>query len=174
MRDRKLLFQTYSDARLIEVVKNAKQFGYDESIRCLALEVLKERGITEDDLALTGNLTNSKFDYSQEVFYSYNTASKTAFIAYFVGLCMRAIDVFNLFGIDHPGLIFQLVFGLVIVSFLIALTKSFFDHLNFYKSIGKDPGTGDQLIFFLLGMPFYIVMYFFYRSRMKEELLMIN
>lgn len=174
MQDKKTLFQTFSDARLIEVVKNARQFGYDDNIRNIALEVLKERDISESDLELTGNLTNHKFDYANDLFRSYDVTSKIAFIAYFIALFLKAIDIFHLFGIDEPSGLFYIVYWLILIIFLAALTKSFFDHLNFYKSIGKELGTGDQIIFFVLGMPFYIVMFFFYKSRMKEEMLMIK
>ena len=174
MQDKKALFQTFSDARLIEVVKNAKQFGYDDNIRNIALEVLKERDISENDLYLTGNLSNHKFDHSRDLFRSYEIASKISFIAYFVSLLFYAISVFHLFGIDEPGVFLSILYWLSFIIFLIALTKSFFDHSNFYKSVGKELGSGDQIIFFVVGMPFYIFMYFFYKSRMKEELLMIK
>lgn len=174
MEDKKTLFQKFTDKRLIEVVKNARQFGYDDSIRNTALEVLKERGISEIDLELTGNLTNQRFDQAQALFNSNNTTSKLAFFLYFAAISMEAIDNFNLFGMGEPGGLYHIVYWTVVIGFLAALIKSFFDHLNFYKSIGKELATGDQIIFFILGMPFYIIMYFVYKSRMKEEMLMIK
>ena len=68
MNANKDYFQTFSDNRLIEIVKNASQFGYDDNIRSTALDVLKERGITEEDLQLTGNLSNYKYDYSRSLY----------------------------------------------------------------------------------------------------------
>jgi len=174
MQDKRTLFRTFSDARLIDVVKNAKQFGYDDNVRSIALEVLKERDINESDLELTGNLTNHKFDYAQDLFRSYKITSKTAFLAYFITLFLKTIDIFHLLGVYEPGSLFHVIYWVSFAVFLIALTKSYFNHLNFYKAIGKELGTGDQIIFFLIGMPFYIFMYFFYKSQMKEEMLMIK
>lgn len=174
MQDKKALFQSFSDGRLIEVVKNAKQFGYDKETINLALEVLKERDISETDLELTGNLTNAKFDSAADLFQSYNTFSKIAFIAYFVALFLRAITVFHLFGIYEPGTFMIIFYWLVLIIFLIALIQSFLIYLNFHKAIEKVVDTGGQIIYFALGMPFYIFMFFFYRSRMKEEMSMLH
>ena len=174
MQDKKKYFETFSDARLIDIVKNANQFGYDDNIIRIALEILNERGISESDLKLTGNLTNSKFDYTQDLFHSYNSTSKFAFISYFVLLLLKAIDIFNLFGISEPGIFFSSLYWLILIIYFVSLTKSFLDHVAFYKSIDKELGTGDQIVFFILGMPFFIFMYFFYKSKMKEEMLMIK
>ena len=172
MPDQRTHLQSFSDARLIEVVKNAKQFGYDDSIRALALEILDQRGISETDLQLTGNLTNYKFDRARELYNAHTFSSKVAFVAYFVLLVWAIISRFHLIDF-YPRMNYS---GFDLVTFLVGvgtMAKAFFDHLNFYKAIGKKVDVGDQLIYVLLGMPFYIVMFFFYRSRMKEELLMI-
>lgn len=71
--NRKEQFKSFSDTRLIEVVKNARQFGYDNETKTAALEVLKERGISEQDLYLTGNLTNDKFDSTESIYNSYTS-----------------------------------------------------------------------------------------------------
>lgn len=174
MQETKIHFQTFSSDRLIEIVKNAKQFGYDENIRSLALQVLKERGISEEDLQLTGNLTNYKFDYAQELYKAYNTNSQIAFLAYIGALLLESITVFHLFGINQPGIIFSIVYWAILLVYIVTWVKSFFNHINFYKSIGKELGTGDQIIFLVLGMPLYVFMYFFYKSRMKEEMQMVR
>ena len=76
--------------------------------------------------------------------------------------------------IDQSGL-FSLLFSLaLLLLFFVSLIRSFLDYNNFYKSIGKEPGFGDQIIFFVLGMPLYIFMYFFYKSQMKEEMQMVR
>jgi len=164
-------FRKFSDNRLIEIVRNARQFGYDDNIRNCALEVLKERGISQEDLQLTGNLTNDKFDSVEYLYKSYNTNSRIAFIIYGVTLILNAIrffwraDLGALF--DWPSLVLS-------VAFLVFFIISFFNHLNFYRSIGKEMGVGDQVMIILIGMPFYFFMHFFYKSQMKEEMKMVQ
>ena len=164
-------FRKFSDNRLIEIVRNAKQFGYDDNIKSNALEVLNERGISQQDLQLTGNLTNDKFDSVEYLYKSYTTNSNIAFILYGVLLLLNGIRLYWLTDSSAlPGLLAWVLF----VAFFVFFIMSFFNHLNFYKSIGKEMGVGDQLMYILIGMPFYIFMHFFYKSQMKEEMKMIQ
>ena len=164
-------FRKFSDNRLIEIVRNARQFGYDDNIKSNALQVLKERGISQQDLQLTGNLTNDKFDSVEYLYKSYTTNSNIAFIFYAILLVVNGLRLFWLAdSAALPGLLSWILF----VAFFVFFIMSFFNHLNFYKSIGKEMGVGDQLMYILIGMPFYIFMHFFYKSQMKEELKMIQ
>ena len=174
MQDKKNLFETFSDNRLVEIVKNSKQFGYDDNTRNIALEVLKARGIGEEDLQLTGNLTNYKFDHARDLFRSYNESSNIALVAYLLLLVINAVVIFHIMGMNEPGNWYSIASWLVALIFLAALIKSFSDHTNFYKALGKEAGTGAHFIFFVLGIPFYMFMYPFYKSRMKEEMQMMQ
>ena len=174
MDDHTRQFHTFSDNRLIEIVKNAKQFGYDDNTRNAALRVLKERGITEEDLQLTGNLSNYKYDYTRNIYNSYISDSRIAFISWIAFLIYKFLAIFHFVDVDPSGT-FNLIFELaLILLFLVFLTLSFVDHMNFYRSVDKQLGLGDQLVYFIVGMPLYIFMYFFYKSQMKEELRMID
>ncbi|MDP4262301.1 MAG: hypothetical protein Q8941_07195 [Bacteroidota bacterium] len=174
MNDNTGRFATFSDSRLIEIVRNAKQFGYDDQTRSDALRVLKERGITEEDLQLTGNLTNYKYDYARTLYNSYVGNSRFAFFSYSALLIFKAVTVFHLIDINTSGVFYTLCNMALFVLFLVALILSFLNHVNFYKAIGKEPGLGDQVIFFIIGMPFYIFMYFFYKKQMREEMKMVQ
>ena len=56
---RKLL--NLNDKKLIDVVKNYRQYGYDEELRNTAIELLKERGITKKQLEFTGDFENRTY-----------------------------------------------------------------------------------------------------------------
>ncbi|MBK8330126.1 MAG: hypothetical protein IPL09_11830 [Bacteroidetes bacterium] len=53
--------------KLTDDVKNYKQYGYDDSIRKTALEILKTKGFEEDDLKFTGNDINYKYERAIEI-----------------------------------------------------------------------------------------------------------
>ena len=72
------------------------------------------------------------------------------------------------------GWIFFIVYILSFILFAVFLIKSLIDHSDFYKTIGKDLGAGDYFIYLVMGLPFYLFMYFYYRNEMKEEMKMIN
>ena len=48
----------YDNQKLTDIVKNYKQYNYDIEIRNTAIEILRERGISEEDLKLSGNYEN--------------------------------------------------------------------------------------------------------------------
>lgn len=174
MSDKIAQFRKFSDTRLIDIVKQAKQFGYDDETRNAALLVLKERGISEQDLHMTGNLSNPEYDRARDYYKAYIANSRVAFVAYCTMIILRALDLFRIIDTSgYPGLYLGLLLAAFIFYF-IPLVRSFLDHMNFYKAIGKKLGTGDQIIFFVLGMPLYFFMYFFYKRQMKEEMQMLN
>lgn len=174
MNNKKEHFQTFSDSRLIEIVRNAKQFGYDDKTRDAALQVLKERDISEEDLRMTGNLSNHKYEYVEGLYKSYNTNSRIAFIAYGTLLIIKGVVIFKLININEDNWLFLIFYLGFFLLYLIAFARSFFDCINFYKAIGKDVGLSEHIIFIFLGMPFYIIMHFIYKRQMKEEMKMVR
>jgi 4-amino-4-deoxy-L-arabinose transferase-like glycosyltransferase len=50
------------------------------------------------------------------------------------------------------------------------LFRSFMDHQQFYRLTGDEYGTSGALIYFFVGMPLYIVMFFFFRNQMKDRM----
>lgn len=174
MNDRKAQFRTFSDDRLIQVIKNARQFGYSDEIRTAALEVLEERDISEEDLHLTGNLANSRYDYALTLYNSYTINSGIAFVLYGVLLFVKALFLFGFVVMDQAGLIYLLFFLTGLTMYLVFLFRSLSSQINFYKAIGKELGVGDQLIFVLIGIPLYLFMFFFYRKQMAEEMQMVQ
>lgn len=160
--------------KLIDVVKNYRQYGYSDDIRNYALTILEERGITRDDLQLTGNLENTKYDYANEVFASFKKNSKTAFLFYGLGIIIRVIIPRFYTNSTFPGTIISIAFILAIAIYFFFLVRSFLDQNQFYKLTGEEYGTEGALMYLFLGMPFYIVMYFTFQSQMKERLKMIT
>jgi hypothetical protein len=57
-----------------------------------------------------------------------------------------------------------------LIFYFIFLAKSFLNQEHFYKIIKKDSGTENALVYLFLGMPFYILAYFYFKSQMKEKM----
>jgi hypothetical protein len=156
-------------SKLIEIVKNYRQFGYNDEIRNHALLLLEERGITKTDLQLTGNFENAKYDYVNDVFTSFKRNSKLAFLFYILFLLTRFILPQLLRNFNGSPL-FVVLFVLCLVLFFIFLLVSFLDQSKFYKLTGDDYGTDGALVYLFLGMPFYIIMYSVFQNQMNEKL----
>lgn len=158
------------NSKLIDIVKNYKQYGYETETRELTISILENRGISEQELKLSGNFTNANFEFASKLYESFTKSSFIAFVFY--GLRLVLIILMVLFNIQTEGYIgivdgFNILLG---IGFLFFLIKSLIYQNNFYTAVGDNYGVGGALIYLFLGMPFYIFMYFFFRKQMKEKM----
>ena len=156
--------------KLIDVVKNYRQYGYDENLRASAFSILEDRGITKEDLQLTGNLENRTYDLADDLYKSFSQNSKIAFILYGILLLTNILIPILSRDSDTLGLITLIINIGSLIFYFIFLIKSFLNQNQFYKAIGKDYGTEGVLLYLFIGMPFYIIMYFYFRNQMKEKM----
>lgn len=163
-----------NDSKLIDVVKNYRQYGYDEGLRNTAITILEERGIDKEFLQMTHNYKNRTYDFAQDYYMSYRRNSKIAFILY--GLLIAHIFLSFFWAISFEA--FTVLYIIIYISFLIAyivfLIKSFIDYSQFYKAVDKSYGSEAIIVFCVLGLPFYVFTYFYFRNKMNEQMKMIQ
>lgn len=159
--------------KLIDVVKNYRQYGYTDAIRNYALTILEERGINKNDLQLTGNYENKTYDFAIDLYASFKRNSANAFICY-------ALLILIKFGAPHLGvssnysaMVIITIYILSLAIYFIFLVRSFLNQSEFYKLSGDDFGLGGTLLYLFLGMPFYFPMYFVFKNQMKEKMKVI-
>ena len=160
MNDRAEALKRLATPKLIDAVRNYRQYGYDLAIRDSALLMLEERGVEIEALVLSGSLHNASYDNAERVYRSYVRNSNLAFLTYIL------VFVFKIGGaiVADPAsnsTLSLILFVAALVLYFRFLIGSFIDQSNFYRSQGKKWNGGDQLIYFLVGMPFYIFMFFF-------------
>lgn len=163
-----------SDNKLIDVVKNYKQYGYDNELRETAIEILNERGIDREQLKLTGNLENKSFDSAEEHFSRFKKISKFALISYLVLIFSSLI--FPFFNIQSNNL-GTLIFIITWVSFFVYiyfLIKSFIEQNRIYKLTNSNESTSDSVLMLAVSGFFYFVFYFYLLNRMKEQINLIR
>lgn len=158
------------DSKLIDVVKNYRQYGYDDELRATAILILNERGITKEELQLKGDFENKTYDFAQELFSSFSKNSKTSFILYVIILLTNILAPIIISKSETLGLFTWVLNWVSLLGYFIFLIKSFMNQNQFYKAINKDYGTEGALLYLFLGMPFYIFMYFYFRNQMKEKM----
>ena len=164
--------------RLIDVVKNYRQYEHSINYRNHALELLEEQGISEMELKLQGNFENYTYAESQKAFSSYSNYAKYAFISYaFAVVLYAAHTVFRIYGIAlsealSKGLLIAsyVVFGL----FAINLVRSIISYYNVYKALNKKPNADILFLFLLLGLPLYFILYFFLKKKIKEDMQLLR
>ncbi|MFD1096215.1 hypothetical protein [Salegentibacter chungangensis] len=174
MEDKTELLESFSNNKLIDIIKNYRQYGYDNSLRKTACRILKERGISINDLKLTGNLRNENFESAQEYIRAYRKNSKHALIFYITTLILNVlIPVFERISSFYSSIALALSI-ISIILFLYCLFRAFQHQSDFYRLIGKKMDSYEVLAFLLIGMPFYIFMYFYYKHKLKDELKLIK
>lgn len=163
-------FASYSNMnneQLVRLVKNSKQFDYTNSQRLKALKILETRGITQDELLLQGNLYNK--DYFTISYYAdlFKVQSKVVLLFYVLSL---------IFG----TLIFEKSLVTIIIIWLACLILFY---VSMYKTnqsleeISKITQNKDFIsvgVGFLLGFPFFFIMYLYNRKKLKEILTNYN
>ncbi len=157
--------------KLIDVVKNYRQYGYPDDVRAYAMTLLEQQGISKEDLRLTGNLENTTYNYANDIFSSYNRNSMIAFIAYCLAIVLKGSLMYHLIS---QGSMLSILFIFLVAVYLIFLIRSFLNQTDFNKLTGSDTGSESILIYLFLGMPFYMIMYFVFRKQMKERMSLIR
>lgn len=165
--------QNLDDKKLMDVVKNYRQYGYDDTMRATAITILHSRGITDEQLQLTGNFENKTYNYAQEVFNAFAKNSKIAFTLYFLVLVTNVLIPILSSTSESIAVIFLLVNVTSLIAYFGYLIKSFLNQNRFYRIINQDYGAEGALMYLFLGMPFYIFMYFYFKNQMKEKINLI-
>lgn len=156
--------------KLIDVVKNYRQYGYDDTTHEAALSILSERGISQEHLELSGNLNNVTYDKANHLYQAFNRNSKRAFLLFIVSLLtLISTPILGIYN-ETLALVSFALNWIVLFSYFIFLIRSFMNQQQFYRLIGKNYGTDNALIYLFVGMPFYLFMFFYFRNQMKEEM----
>ncbi|GAA4301297.1 hypothetical protein [Aestuariibaculum suncheonense] len=162
--------QNLTTEKLIDVVKNYRQYGYDEELRNSAISLLEHRGISREELKLTGNFQNKTYDFAHNLYTSFRRNSKIAFVLYIVILLNNILIPVLSHNSEILSDLMLIANFAIVIGYFVFLIKSFFNQNQFYKSINQDYGTEGALMYFLLGMPFYFIMFFYFRNQMKEKM----
>ena len=157
--------------KLIDIVKNYRQYGYDEIIRNTAITILYERGISTEDLKLSGNLENHTYNRAENLYDLFCQNSKNAFIAYGILLMNNLIFPIIIDNYSETiGIVYALLTWTTISLYFFFLIKSFLNQDKFYKIINQNNGIEGVIVYLFLGLPFYIVMYFYFKKQMTEKM----
>lgn len=126
--------------KLLDIVKNYRQYGYEEELRNEAISLLGERGWSEEELQMFGHLHNYDYDTALS---SYNSFRRNVKLGY-------AIAIVSL--------------GTLSLISIICFYLAYRNQAEFYRALGKEDES--DLFTDILG----VLSYFHKRNRMKEQL----
>src|SRR5436190_11944500 len=96
----------------MDVVKNYHQYGYDDSLRNAAIDILRGRGITQEDLKLLGNFENQQFNSALEIAKSFSSNSNFAFLFFTIFLIAKFLTPLLGSNSETPGWVFLITSAL--------------------------------------------------------------
>ncbi len=165
---------SYSNKKLIDIVKNYRQYDFDESYKNTSLLLLKQKGITKEELRFGGNLVNDNYENALRYKNDYSFNSVLTFKLYFISLFADIVGaVLNNNGFPAIALILIIIGSLATLSYLIYLFKSIMNLSNFYK-LTTDKNKINPLVLLVIGIPLYFLIYFNYRDKLKEDIKLIR
>lgn len=168
------MLTTYDDAKLIDILKNYRQYDFNENYKVTTLEILNSRGITEQELRFGGNLKNQLYEDALRYKLAFNGYSKMALTFYILNLAFNIVGaVLKNNGFPILGTALIVVSVLAAIIYFYAFIKSFINQSNFYKVLNKR-SVANALIFVLVGIPLYFIYFFIYNKKMEEDLKQIR
>ncbi len=160
------------DNKLLDVVKNYRKYNYDKHIQIAAIEELTKRGVHLDFLKKQETAGNKTYENIQLLYIKFCRNSKLSLLFYFTYILLIVATSFSLINTSPVSAIISIAaLYLNFTLYIIFITITIIAHKNFYKKIGQPKTESDILIWVVIGIPLYILAYFYYRAKMKEDYL---
>jgi len=159
-----------SNEQLIDIVKNYRQFGLSYNYKSVALGHLKNRGISELELRMSGQLLNEKYETGIRHLTDFKENSKLAVVLYFVMVVFGlGGSILNNNGFPTVGPILIIVASIATILFLMLFKKTVMNQSNFYTLLKKNFMT-NSVVFILLGLPLFVLYRIYFSKKMTEDL----
>ena len=167
-------FQHFKTNKLIDLIKNYRNYGLSFSHKNKALEVLKIRGISELELKISGNLSNESYESGIRFLETYHENATLASITHIITLVVGILGwIFKNNGLELIGVLMLVLAFFTGVFFLIILRKVFKNQSDFYNLL-KKKFMSNNIVFIVLGGCFFFLFRLYFNKKMKEDLLKIS
>nr|WP_321160814.1 LptF/LptG family permease [Aureitalea sp. L0-47] len=167
--EEKAQLEKLSIDQLKDSVKNHKQYGYSHDYRIAALRCLDAQGISQEHMHVAGDLFNKKYQMAEKLVKKFKKLSTYTFIFYALVIILPIIVAVALVNTkDETATV--IVSGVSLIS-LILFYVLLFRTQNTVTQLSKL--TKDETVFaaaWLIGMPFYIFLYFYYRKHIQRSM----
>ena len=166
--------ESFENEKLIDIVKNFRQFGLSLNYKQRALKILNSRGISELQLKMAGNLSNQKYENALRLYIDFKEHSKLALVLNILTILLGLGGfVLSNNGIPVIGKILSVIAVLSLLFFVVLFLKSTSNQSDFYKLLSIKFLT-NSFVFIILGIPLFVLYRAFFIKKMKEDLLKIS
>ena len=164
----------FENHKLIDIVKNFRQFGRSLNYKKTALKILNTRGISELELKMAGNLSNQNYENALRHYIDFKENSKLALLLNFLTIVLGLGG--SILNNNEFPIIGQTMSGVAILSlifFVIVFQKTTSNQSDFYKLLNIKFLT-NSFVFIILGIPLFFLYRIFFIKKMEEDLLKIS
>ena len=164
----------FENGKLIDIVKNFRQFGLSLNYKQTALKILNSRGISELELKMGGNLSNQKYENALRLYIDFKENSKLALVLNTLtivlgfGSSVLSNNDFPIIGTTLSGIAI-----LTLLFFVVVFQKTTSNQSDFYKLLSIKFLT-NSFVFIILGIPLFFLYRPYFVKKMKEDLLKIS
>jgi lipopolysaccharide export system permease protein len=160
----------YDNDKLKSIIKNYNPSDFKIEYKNSAISILDSRGITKQELKLTGNLRNEHYEEALRLKNAYEEDSKLALITYIISTILSiAGRIFENNKFPTLGNTLFVIGIVIFVIFIFSLIKSFSKHSDLYKHLGKQKSI-NPLLYILLGFPLYFIFYYIQKKQIDDAL----
>ncbi len=164
----------YENNKLIDIVKNFRQFGLSLNYKQTAFRILNTRGISELELKMGGNLSNQRYENALRLYIDFKENSKLALVLNVLTIVLGFGGSFlSNNGIPVLGQILSGIGILSLIFFVVVFQKTTSNQSDFYKLLSIKFLT-NSFVFIILGIPLFFLYRPFFVKKMKEDLLKIS
>ncbi len=164
----------FENEKLIDLVKNYRHYGLGIAHKTNALQLLEQRGITELELKLSGNLSNESFESGVRHLEDYHENATLANYAHLTLLIFGISGlVLNNNGLSSVGKILVVIGIFSALLFLVLFTKVLKNQSEFYKILKKKFMT-HNVVFIILALPLFFLYRLYFNKKMNEDLTKIS
>jgi len=164
----------FENDKLIDLVKNYRHYGLSIAHKKNALQVLEQRGITELELKLSGNLSNESFESGVRHMEDYHENATLANYAHLTLLIFGISGlILNNNGLPTIGKILVTIGIFSVLLFLVLFTKVLKNQSEFYKILKKNFMT-HNVVFVILALPLFFLYRLYFNKKMNEDLTKIS
>lgn len=169
-----LSIQHFENEKLIDLIKNYRHYGLTLAHKTNALNLLKERGINELELKLTGNLSNESYESGVRHMEDYHENATVAYYAHLIVLIFGIGGfILNNNGFPTIGSIMIVLAIVALILFFILFPKVVKNQAAFYKLLKKKFMT-HNVVFIILGLPLFFLYRLYFNKKMNEDLTKIS
>ena len=166
--------EQFENHKLIDIVKNFRQYGLALNYKQTALNVLKSRGISELELKMGGNLANQNYENALRLYIDFKENSKLAVILNILTIVFGfGGAILNNNEFPLIGKLLTTLGALILIFFLVVFQKTISNQSDFYKLL-KVKFLTNSFVFILLGFPLFYLYRIFFIKKMEEDLMKIS